>query len=181
MNKISLCILLLVLQACAQSPSPPALNTNNSPRELIPAAVKTYIQKHFNGWALVDDADYGATWWSFYDRQRIPYAVVTDINDDQRADYALLLKHNNTLQLVILLGMKNNDFAHLVVNVGAQGMQPHNLQIGLAIAPPEQIDIVKPVEQSLILASNGISLMQLENRSAVYYWGNGTLNVFHLQ
>jgi hypothetical protein len=143
----------------------------------IPPALQTYLQANFPDWPIVDTADYDKSWWSFYDRDHISWIVHTDINDDQLADHALLLKQNNRLRLVICMGAPQNTFTHVVVE-GFNQME--KLQYGLVVQPPGQIDVLQPSEQSLLLLTNGIALVELEQPSRIYYWQNG-IQTFYMK
>jgi hypothetical protein len=145
--------------------------------EPVPPALNNYLKANFPDWSVVDTADYDKSWWSFYDTHHIPWIVHTDINDDQLADHALLLKQNNRLRLVICMGAPQNTFSHVVVE-GFNQME--KLQYGLAVQAPGQIDVLQPQEQSLLLLTNGIALMELEQTSRIYYWQNG-IQTFYMK
>jgi len=145
--------------------------------EPVPAALNSYLKSNFPDWQIVDTADYDKSWWSFYDRHHIPWIVHTDINDDQLVDHALLLKQHNRLRLVICMGGAQNTFTHVVVE-GFNQME--KLQYGLVVQPPGQIDVLQPVEQSLMLLTNGFALMELEQPSRIYYWQNG-IQTFYMK
>jgi hypothetical protein len=45
-------------------------------------------------------------------------------------------------------------------------------------APPGRIDVAYPGIRSLVLRSNGINLLQLENRAGIYYWDGKGIGFF---
>jgi hypothetical protein len=150
---------------------------------VLPQEITNYLRDTFPQWQVVEKGDYSKTWWSFYDSSYNPCWSRTDINDDQLADYAVWLKKNNQLRLVICTGKANQLFNHTIV-IDSNYMfneKEHNLQTGIAVAPPAQIDVVKPRIQSLILKSNGFVLMELEERSRIYYWENHGLRTFYMK
>lgn len=183
MIKISLCIIGMFFASCSDHPHPvlqtasPAIKINPN----IPKPVMDYISARLPDWKLLSISDYGKSWWSFYDSQVIPYAVMTDINDDQLVDYGMLLKKDNTLQLVIIIALGNGRFEHHLLRDFNTAYREKDVQIGLMVEPPGQIDVVYPEERSLILPSNGIALMELEARSGVYYWQQGAIQSFDMQ
>jgi hypothetical protein len=142
--------------------------------------VQDYIQTHLPGWHIVDTADYAKTWWSFYDRKQVPFFVTIDLNDDQQEDYALLLKKSDILQLAVLTG-SGKSFTHWMAEdffiIYKGGVR--DVQYGLAIEPPARIDVLEPKEASLILRSNGLTIMEMEQRSRIYYWEGGTIKTFY--
>lgn len=147
---------------------------------LLPTHVRAYVQTHVAEYTIVDTADYGISWWSFYDRSVIPFAVTTDINDDRFLDYALLVKKNQVLRLVIVLGTAHG-FTHHFIHDFNEAYKQNNLQYGLMVEPPGQTDVVVPEERSLILPSNGIALMELENKARIYYWQDGGIKTFYMK
>ena len=154
----------------------------NSPKDLIPQTVKDYLTKNFAEWIIPDTADYIKAWWSFYDKTQIPYFVTTDFNDDQAADYAFILKHENSLKLVILTSAGNSFTPWIAEDFKETLMGPKSLQFGLAVEPPGRIDcLVDNKEQSLVLQSNGIALMALEQKCTIYYWSSGNYKMFKVK
>ena len=147
----------------------------------LPYAVINFVKTALPRWQLVDTADYDNNWWSFYDRVQVPNFVVTDINDDQQADYGCLIKTKDSLRLVILQGTKGNGYIPLMADGFAVAYNPDSshIQYGLAVEAPGQIDVIQPQEKSLVLKSNGITVMQYEVRHRVFYMENNKLNCFY--
>lgn len=143
----------------------------------LPTVVRDYIKDHLPGWSMIDTFDYDKSWWSFYDKKQVPHFITIDMNDDQLADYGMLLKRSDTLRLVVLINSKHHSFTHQVLDDFSGSAK--GVQYGLAIEPPAQIDVVYPEEQSLILQSNAITLMEMELRSRIYYWKDDTVKVFY--
>jgi hypothetical protein len=144
-------------------------------RAQVPREVQSYIQTHLQGWTIVDTADYDRTWWSFYDRKQIPFFITVDLNDDQTEDHAILIKRSDMIRLVILF-RTGNSFTHRITDdfkVGAG-----KLKYGLAVEPAGQIDVLEPKEATLILRSNAITLMELEERARIWYWADRTIKTF---
>jgi hypothetical protein len=156
-------------------------NNINSVTANIPERVMSYIQTHLPDWKVLTIADYGKSWWSFYDSNIIPYAVAVDINDDQLVDYGVLMKKDNALQLVIIIALNNGAFEHRILNDFNAAYRDKDVQTGLMVEPPGQIDVVYPQERSLILPSNGIAVMELEVKSCIYYWQEGQVQSFDMK
>ena len=158
---------------------PPALHYP----AVLPQEMVSYLHETFPQWQVVEKSDYSKTWWSFYDSSYNPCWVRTDINDDQLADYAVWLKKATQLRLIICIGKVKQLFDHTIAIDSSKvfNEKEHNLLIGIAVAPPGQIDVVQPHIQSLILKSNGFVLMELEERSRIYYWENGSLKTFYMK
>lgn len=156
---------------------------SNQHTTLLPMTLEDYLETHLPQWQVVEKADYSKTWWSFYDSSYNPCWARTDINDDQLADYALWLKKDNQLRLVICTGTPGHSFVHYTVNDInlAFNEQGPNLVMGVAIAPPAQIDVAYPRIQSLILKSNGFAQMELEERTRIYYWEKDTIQTFYMK
>jgi hypothetical protein len=151
--------------------------------ELIPTKVKVYLNDNLVGWNIPDTSDYIKCWWSFYERNQIPYFVTTDINDDNLADYAFILKNAHTIRLVILIST-GNTFRQLIPDdfVVTFKDKVKDIQFGVNIEPPGLTDcIVDNKECSITLRSNSIVLMELERKSKYYYWQNGTIKMFRLR
>src|SRR5688572_5003467 len=150
---------------------------------VLPQTIKNYLQTTFPQWQIVEKSDYSKTWWSFYDSSYNPCWARTDINDDQLADYALWLKKDMQLQLVICTGKDNQSFSHTIVidSANAFSEKSHNLSMGVAIAPPAQIDVAKPRIQSLILKSNGFALLELEEQTRIYYQERDRIQTFFMK
>ncbi|THU40297.1 hypothetical protein FAM09_10545 [Niastella caeni] len=179
-------ITLWFLAACnereMQAPLATAVANNITEQATaLPEALADHIKTNFSQWHVVEKNDYSKTWWSFYDSSYNPCWARTDINDDQLADYALWLKKDNQLRLVICTGTASHSFANYTVNDlnVPFNEKEHNLAAGIAVAPPAQIDVAYPRIQSLILKSNGFALMELEERTRIYYWENGNLQTFY--
>jgi hypothetical protein len=150
---------------------------------VLPQEMVNYLHQTFPQWRVVEKSDYSKMWWSFYDSSHNPCWVRTDINDDQMADYAVWLKKDAQLRLVICTGKAHQQFDHTIAidSSNVFNEKEHNLSMGIAVAPPAQIDVVKPQIQSLILRSNGFILMELEERSRIYYWENGGIQTFYMK
>jgi hypothetical protein len=149
---------------------------------LISNKVKEYLKNNLQDWSIPDTSDYIKCWWSFYERNQIPYYVTTDINNDQFSDYAFILKHTNRIRLVILLGGKNS-YNHWIAEDVDVPFNGKDIQIGLLIEPPSHIDCVvdNKTEQFLRLKSNGIVLTDLERKMKLYYWDNDSIKLFRLK
>ncbi len=145
----------------------------------VPAGVKNYLRQQLKDWEMVDTADYAASWWSFYDSRQVPCFITVDINDDQVADHALLMKRSGEVRLVILIGKNDGWYSHRFADDFSKKLTDPGLIFGIVVEPPAQIDVVYPEEQSLILASNGVTVMELEQRSIIYYWKNDSLKTFY--
>ena len=177
----------ILLSACKeQTPKQPiAANTSTSIHYpvVLPQEIVHYLHETFPQWQVVEKSDYSKTWWSFYDSSYNPCRARTDINDDQLADYAVWLKKNSQLRLIVCTGKANRLFNHTIAidsNIVLNENGP-NLSLGIAVAPPAQIDVVKPRIQSLVLKSNGFVVMELEERSRIFYWENEGLQTFYMK
>jgi len=175
---------LWIIVACKQPAIPtPVTHAPIPSPTLLPLTLSDYLKINFPQWQVVEKTDYSNTWWSFYDSSYNPCWARTDINDDQLADYAIWLKNNNQFRLVICTGTASHTFTHYIAdNINAPfNANKHNLETGVAVAPPAQIDVVSPRLQSLILQSNGFVLMELEVRTCIYYWQNDRLQTFYMK
>jgi hypothetical protein len=143
----------------------------------LPPQVMGYLAQHLPEWKIPDTSDYAKSWWSFHDKKMVPYSVVLDFNDDEIADYVLLVHNDSTVKLLLLLGNKET-FNHFWATDFKQPFLKGELQYGVAIQPPGRIDIAFPEIRSLILKSNAINLLELENRLAMYYFKDQKLSVF---
>jgi hypothetical protein len=177
----------ILLPACKEQTRKPPIAANTSSTihypVVLPQEVVHYLHEAFPQWQLVKKSDYSKTWWSFYDSSYNPCWARTDINDDQLADYAVWLKKDTQLRLAICTGKANQLFNHTITIDSNKVLNENgqNLSMGIAVAPPAQIDVVKPRIQSLILKSNGFVVMELEERSRIYYWENGGLQTFYMK
>lgn len=160
-----------------QQPSDSTASTLAPSGVEIPQHVIDYISRKFPGWTLPDTSDYIKTWWSFYEKDQIPYYTSVDINDDQALDYGLILKSSDSIQLVILLD-STDTFTHRKAKDFQEIFKGKDIQFGLMIEPPKRIDVIDINNNSLILTSNGIGLMNFENRQKIYYWNEGELKMF---
>jgi hypothetical protein len=115
----------------------------------VPHEVQSYIQTHLRGWTIADTTDYDRLWWSFYDKKQVPFFVMIGIN---------------------------HSFIHQITDDFKVGVK--NLKYGLAIEPAGQIDVLEPKEATLILRSNAITLMEMEDRSRIYYWSDRAIKTF---
>ncbi len=176
-------LLLLICTACTNHRAEPKAfvlpQILSIAAPAIPVAVTDYTGLQFPGWSIVTKQDYHTGFWSFYDEKKLPFFTAVDINDDGYVDYGILIKKQDTVQLVILLN-KNNSFTHQVAGNFLLPHYPDNkaLQYCLLPEPPGQIDVVKPSIRSLILTTNAIQLMEMENRICIYYWNNTTIAAF---
>ncbi len=143
----------------------------------LPHQVIGYLAKDLPEWKIPDTSDYVKSWWSFHDKKEVPYYVVLDFNDDEIADYGLLVHNDATVKLLLLLGNKTS-FNHYWDTNFNQPFLKGELQYGVAIQPPGRIDIAFPEIRSLILKSNAINLLELENRLAIYSFMDEKLSVF---
>ena len=180
-------IFILLLPACKEQTPGPPIAADISPTitypGTLPKEIKHYLQETFPQWQVVEKGDYSKTWWSFYDSSYNPCWARTDMNDDQLADYAVWLKKDTQLRLVVCTGKTNRLFNHTIIidSNTVLNESKYNLSTGIAVAPPAQIDVVKPRIQSLVLKSNGFVLMELEERSRLYYWENEGLQTFYMK
>jgi hypothetical protein len=174
-------VIFILLMACREQTA--KLPIAAGPPAVLPQEIVSYLHLTFPQWRVVEKSDYSKTWWSFYDSSYNPCWARTDINDDQLADYAIWLKKEAQLRLVICIGKASQQFNHTIAidSSNVFNEKERNLQMGIAVAPPAQIDVVKPRIQSLILRSNGFTLMELEERSRIYYWENGGLQTFYMK
>jgi hypothetical protein len=150
---------------------------------LIPRSVNDYLTANFAGWTIPDTSDYIKAWWAFYDKNQIPYFVTTDFNDDNLSDYVFLLKNSNSIRLVILTAI-GKTFTHWISEDFKETFKKGEkyIQFGLAIEPPGRTDcIVDNKEQSLLLKSNGIALMTMEQKCQIYYWSSGKYQMFRVK
>lgn len=145
----------------------------------LPAPVREYIATHLRGWAIVNKEDYDSSFWSFYDSAMLPFFTATDLNDDGLVDYGVLVKKEGFVQLAFLLGA-GDSFTHQLANDFKKAFNDttNDLTWCLTPAPPGQTDVAYPRMQSLILRSNGINLLQLENRTCIYYWDGQGIGLF---
>ncbi|MXV16407.1 hypothetical protein [Hufsiella ginkgonis] len=178
--ELAVWLLLIFMASCQRADQ---LNQNGAGdsiihrrRHTLPNDILFYIHGQLPGSALVDTAEYAVSWWSFYDRDEIPYQAIADFNDDGLADYALLLKNGDKINLVII-SMQGNKLSHWVAP-GPVANGTANLHVGLSVEPPGRIDIVRPAIRSLILRSNAVNLYDFENRVRIYYSKNGSFEVF---
>ncbi|MBO9202958.1 MULTISPECIES: hypothetical protein [Niastella] len=181
-------ILISLIPACKQPITQNSLAatipnyTTPAPAHL-PQPLTDYFKSTFPQWRVVEKSDFSTTWWSFYDSSYNPCWARTDINDDQLADYAVWLKNNAQYKLVICMGATTNSFTHYIIDDihTTNNNGEHQLETGVAVAPPAQIDVVLPHIQSLVLQSNGFVLMELEIRTRIYYWQNDSLQTFYMK
>lgn len=182
---VAICILLLPV--CKEQTPGPLIATDTSTTipypGVLPKEIKHYLYETFPQWQVVEKSDYSKTWWSFYDSSYNPCWARTDINDDQLADYAVWLKKDTLLRLVVCTGKARQLFNHTIVIDSNTALNDNGLNLftGIAVAPPAQIDVVKPRIQSLVLKSNGFVVMELEERSRLYYWENEGLQTFYMK
>lgn len=151
------------------SPAPKALNGHAT----------AYIQKHFPGWRVCNQKDYDDAFGSFYDTTTHPWYVEIDINDDKQGDYGMFISNQHQVKLLFLTG-KDSSFTHWLAPdfSFAFDAATHRLQYALLPEPPGQIDVAYPSIQSLVLRTNGVSLMHLENRICLYYQDSTGIAVF---
>lgn len=119
------------------TPQPNVIATgkNNCSDHIIPQSVKDYVKNNLQGWSIIDTSDYIKSWWSFYERNQIPYFVTIDLNDDQVADFAFILKSQNALRLVILMG-SGDTFTHWIADDFKATYKGKDIKNGLIIEPP---------------------------------------------
>lgn len=149
--------------------------------ESILPAINEYLKANLPGWTIVDTADYNKSWWSFYDRSQAHNAITLDLNDDRMADHALLVKKGSHLGLVVLFGTKDKSYTHWIADDfhPAYDGKVKDIQYGLAVEPPAQIDVLEPEERSLVLQSNAVTLLDMEQRARVYHWEKGTIKTLY--
>ncbi|WP_207426942.1 hypothetical protein [Pedobacter sp. SYSU D00535] len=148
----------------------------NKRQVILPEAANSYVQKHVTGWEIATDADYAHLWWSFYDRDEIPFAVSADFNDDKLADYAYVIKKADSVGLVILTGT-GNTFRHWLAPDFKIDLKKSGIEHGISVVPPGQVDVLRPEMKSVVLKSNGIALKEFEMRTKLYYWEDGRFKV----
>jgi hypothetical protein len=149
-------------------------------KELVPQSVKDYLSKNLAGWTIPDTSDYIKAWWSFYDKNQIPFFVTSDFNDDHVSDYAMILKNSKSIRLVILTAT-GNSYTLWMADDFNEAFGGKDIQYGLVIEPPGRTDcIIDNKEQSLVLESNGIALMALEQKCKIYYWHSGHYKTFRV-
>lgn len=150
----------------------------DSPHMLIPEKVNRYLSVHFPAYLIAEKGDYINSWWSFYDTGMQPFVVKTDINDDSLADYGLVLKSADSIAVLILIG-SGASFRPWFIRLPAEKpFVTQAIHFGLVPEPPGQIDIAYPRVKTLLLESNGINLMDFENRIAVCYWADHGVHLF---
>lgn len=178
---------LTLLAACSgpasqppatQVPLPVVLHVTPTPRPL-PAHATTYIQQHFPDWYICSQDDYDDAFGSFYDTTTHPWYVEVDINDDQQGDYGVLIRNQHQVKVLFLVG-EDSSFTHWLapnISLPFNAANPR-LQHGLFPEPPGQIDVAYPSLQSLVLHTNGVSLVHLENRICLYYKDSTGIAIF---
>jgi hypothetical protein len=174
--------LLLMMLGCERSA--PAENSHRTAfaqialKDRVPEKALNYLNDNLRGWKIADTSDYAGTWWSFYDKKQIPYSVSVDLNDDQVLDYGCIIRNSDSIRLVILRDSAGT-FVHWMSPEFRETFTGKDIAFGLTVEPPKRIDVIGE-QNSLILKSNGIALMNFENRSRVYYWdeGEGEFRVF---
>jgi hypothetical protein len=152
---------------------------------LIPHDVKKFLLENFTDYKIPDTLDYFKGFCFFFNKgqsynfiDQIPYFVTSDFNDDQLPDFAFILKHFNKLKIVILEN-KGKNFKYWVDNSFDEKIDKEGIKYGLYVEPPRKIDcVVDNIPQSLIMKSNGVALMKLEEMIKVYYWENGEYKIF---
>jgi hypothetical protein len=181
-------VLLWLMTACdertKQAPVVAPAGQNHYHRvTALPQSLVYYLHINCPQWQVVERTDYSKVWRSFYDSSYNPCWARTDMNDDQLADYALLLKKDNLLRLVICTGSPSRSFTHYTTDdlPVTFNEKEHNLTVGVAVAPPAQIDVAYPRIQSLILTSNGFALMELEERTRIFYWHHDSIQTFYMK
>ena len=176
--KVFSIVLVFLAFACAET-TPADLKTTAQTEagSIIPEKIKRYIESNLKGWSIPSESDYVKAWWSFYDRSEIPYFVTADFNDDARSDYAFLLKNDKALALAFITS-RGDSLQHWFAPDFARPFHEKNIEYGLAVEPPAQIDVAYPEIKSLILKSNGITLRHFEVNDRIYYWEKGSYQVF---
>lgn len=179
-----LTLVVLSFVGCDGANSAVSVNSNESispkkrpsTQQALPQHVIDFLKRNFADVSIADTSDYSEVWWSFYDREQNPYFVSVDLNDDETLDYGVIIKRSGSIRIIVLL-----DSADTYKPWMAQDFQENfhgkDIQFGLAIEPPKRIDVVGN-NQSLTLRSNAIALMNLENRSRIYYWEAGRMKAF---
>jgi len=176
-------IFLLAAISCTNTPEPvsnvvthydsiaiPVTDTS------LPVSVTSSLAHFLPGWIVCTEHDYAGSFWSFYDSNTKPYLAATDINDDGKTDFALFVKKHDSTQLVFLTSKENSFELHTIPESAKPFHQ--DLHYCLIPEPPGQVDVARPTIQSLILTSNGINLMDMENRKCIYYWHQDSIAVF---
>lgn len=182
-NFIPVLFILLIFLGCKQpeikgnEQQTNPLSTTNNLKTTLPQNVQNYLAENLSEWNIPDTADYAKTWWSFHDSNAIPYYVVTDLNDDEIADYSIMVHNDKKITIVFLLGGKDS-FSHQFATDFLRPFVKHHLEYGLSIEPPGRIDIALPEIRSIILKSNAINLLELENRLGIYFFADNRLGVF---
>lgn len=190
-----LLIILLFLTGCT-NPKTKNYSANKSDgkishpdqKVIIPARVTEYLNVNFPDWNVPDTLEYIQGWCflfnksaSPYFKDHIPYFVTADLNDDNFPDYALILKDSDSLRFIILEN-SGTAFKHFIADDFKEPYPENGIRFGLYIEPPRQIDcIVNNIDKSLILKSNGVAVMKLEEMIKVYYWEDGIYHVFEMK
>jgi hypothetical protein len=148
----------------------------------IPQKVMNYIQSRQPDWMLPERSDYHI-WWSFYDRDEIPYFATADINDDEKADYAIIVKQDGILQTHFLIstGKTYSHWTDESLKLKTSSSKTVT-EYGLQIIEPRQLDyIFKGKDQTVILLRNAVGLMEVENLKKIYYWSEGKLTTLQVK
>ncbi len=156
----------------ADRPSPEAA--------VLPEPLRVFLHRDLPDWQLVNEGDYDRSFWSLYAGDHLPYLVTTDVNDDGLADHCVLLKIAGYVEPFFLLGRDDGSFHILRQDAYRVPFDDavNDLRYALTIEAPGQIDVVKPAINSLLLRSNGINFLELENRWCIFYWDNSSISAF---
>ncbi|EHQ27652.1 hypothetical protein [Mucilaginibacter paludis] len=175
---LGLFLLMLLLEACkpigskSEKWKPPRVYYNAKPIMVV-----QYLQNKFPGYHLIGKRDFAALWWSFYNKNDIPYLVSSDFNNDGVADYATIISNGKKMVLVIMLG-SGSSFKHWLVPDLSLKAEENGLSYGLSIQPPAQIDAVHPEAKTLYLKNNAIMVNHYELHDRIYYYEDQTFKVF---
>jgi hypothetical protein len=174
-------LILLCLSACQSSVN---INTSNQLKSFdsTPSEVKDFVKRNFPAWTFPDTTDY-RLWWAFYDRGALPSCVLIDVNNDNIDDYGIVLKSQKSIKLIILIGTGNGFSPWIAEDFNGSVTELSNdIPYGLISIPPQQIDcVVDNNPTSLILKSNGLSLMEYEKQIKIYYWDDLNIKVFRIR
>lgn len=185
MRRFLICV-LLAFEGCTPTgddqpvskviqPTPPP----EAPPTGLPANVQAYIASQLPDRAIVSKEDYARSFWSFYDTGTQPFFTAADLNDDGLVDYGVLVKKGGFVELALLIGI-GSSFRFELAGSFKKAFDDTANDLGWCLLPepPGQIDVAYPSIQSLILVSNGINLMYLENRIGIYYWDEEGIGLF---
>lgn len=146
----------------------------------VPADLLDFLASDLPDWQLVERADYDPSFWALNTGGEAPFVATTDLNDDGLADHCVLLKLAGYAAPFFFMGRKDGHFDILRQDAFRIPFSDarNDLRFGLSVEAPGQIDVAVPEIKSLVLRSNGVNLMEQENRWCIFYWDEGTIRSF---